>query len=331
MIHILLLILKIIGIILLSILGLIILLILLICLTPLKYEIYGQVNNSKESLAGKVKFGYFFNILNGQFVYKEGRPRYYVAVFKKKLICSKKPKEERAKEYEKHFKEEAADEPIKDKETVKEHAKEMKVPYEGEIKEDDFKYVEKPVSNKESSKEDNNSIKNNSSKKKDCKKKKAKKPKEQKKSRLASIKYKIKNMYSTICDKIRVLKEKKEIVDTFFNDKIHRKAILKAFKEIKVLLKKLKPYNLKGKIHYGFEDPELTGKSLAALSMVLPFIGGELDIQPDFNNELVYSGNISFKGKIKLSYFITLCIKLAVRKSIWTTFFDAKHIIDDMK
>lgn len=317
MLHILLLILKIIGIILLSILGLIILLILLICFTPLKYEIYGQVNNSKESLAGKVKFGYFFNILNGQLVYKEGRPRYYVAVFKKKLICSKKPKEEHTKEYEEYFNEETA--------------KEMKVPYEGEITEEDFKYVEKPVPKKNSSKEDNNSTKDDASKKDESKNKEPEEPKEPKKNRLESIKNKIKNMYRTICDKIRVLKEKKEKVDTFFNDKIHRKAISKAFKEIKVLLKKLKPYNLKGKVHYGFEDPELTGKSLAAASMVLPFIGGELDIQPDFNNELVYSGNISFKGKIKLSYFVTLCIKLAVRKSVWTTFFDAKRMLDDMK
>ena len=330
MIHILLLILKIIGIILLSILGLIILLILLICLTPLKYEIYGQVNNSKESLAGKIKFGYFFNILNGQFVYKDGRPRYYVAVFKKKLICSRKPKEESTKEestkeYEEPVKESTSKVAREQtKEAHKEPDFEMKNPFEGEITEKDFKYVEKSASSNESSKE-------NKSKKKDSKKKDSDKPKEPKKSRFKSAKEKIKNMYSTICDKIRVLKEKKKIIDTFFNDKIHKKAILKVFKEIKVLLRKLKPYNLKCKAHYGFENPELTGKSLAVISMVLPFIGGELDIQPDFNNELVYRGNISFNGKIKLSYFVTLCIKLAVRKSVWTTFFDAKHIIDDIK
>ena len=345
MFHIILLILKIIGIILLSIIGLIVLLLLIICLTPLRYEIYGQVNNSKESLAGRVKFGYFFNIINGQLVYKDGRPRYYVALFKKKLICSKKPKEEHTKEYEEQFNENATDEPVKEqepKEPVKESTKEpvkeitddIKVPYEGEITEDDFKYVEKdeikeePVHNnstKSSEKENKERTEN-----KKVTKQKTTKQNIKKKNRLKSISEKIKTMYTSICVKIRDIKGKKEIVDTFFNDKVHRKAILKIFKEVKVLLKKLKPYNLSGKVHYGFEDPELTGKVLAGISMALPYLGNDLDVEPDFNNELVYSGNLSFKGKIKISYFVSLCIKLAVRKSVWTLIFDAKHILDNM-
>ena len=349
MLHILLLILKIIGYILLTILGIILLLILLVLFTPLRYEIYGQVNNSKESLAGKVKFGYFFNILNGQFVYKNERPRYYVAVFKKKIICSKKPKEEakekRESEYEASKGQKKPEEDIT-KETLEKpyksllDDKEFTVPFDGEITEEDFRYVE-PKGAKENSSmkarqdnEFNKSSKDVSKEENDNKTSSEQKNPRKKlnlKKKFNSIIEKIKNIYNKICDKIRIIKENKAIVDKFFGSKIHKKAIRKVFKEIKVFLIKLKPYDLKGNIEYDFEDPALTGKILAGYSMVSPYIGGELEVTPYFNNELFYKGNISFKGKIRPSYFVAAVIKVAVHKYFWTTFKDAKAIIDDRK
>ena len=345
MLHILLLILKIIGYMLLTILGIVLVLILLVLFTPLKYDIYGQVNNSIESLSGRVEFGYFFNILNGQFVYKDGRPRYYVAVFKKKIICSKKQREEAEERRNTTTSSESTnhdDTVTKNEikqETVKSEVteyKDFKVPFDGEITEDDFRYVESENKDENSTmkvkpdNEFNNSSKEEYSNQTSSDTKKPKKKCDIKK-KLNSIIDKIKNIYNTICDKIKMIKENKAVIDKFFNDEIHKKAIRKVFKEIKVLLMKLKPYNLKGNIEYDFEDPALTGKVLAGYSMVSPFIGGKLEVTPYFNNELFYKGNIGFKGKIRPSYFVAAVIKLAVRKCMWTTFKDAKAIIDERK
>ena len=324
MLHILLLILKIIGYILLTVLGIALLLILLILFTPLKYDIYGQVNNSKESLAGKVKFKYIFGILNGQFVFKDGRPRYYVAVFKKKIVCSKKPKEE-TEDYEYQ----SSKTPNKSAEDKMETSKRS----ESKKQEDDFRYV----TTEDLKIEDIEQVKSKADDSfKASKEEKASKQKKPKKKcdinkKLNSIIDKIKNIYNKIYDKIKIIKENKAVIDKFFNDKIHKKAIHKVFKEIKVLLMKLKPYDLKGNLQYGFEDPALTGKVLAVYSMASPFIGGDLNVMPLFDNELFYKGNISFKGKIRPSYFVSAIIKLAVRKCMWSTFKDTKTILDDRK
>ena len=327
MLHILLLILKVFGYIILTLLSILLLAVLIIIFTPLKYEIYAKVDNSIESLAGRVKFGYLFNILNGQVVYKDGRPRYYIAVFKKKIICSKKPRNEHDEHSEKKCK------------------KEDMVPFDKEIKEEDFKYVNKEDENWDvinenelliAESKDEKDIpyevkeEHSSSKCNDPVNNKPEHNKRNIKDKFTGLKVKIKNMYIKICDKIRIIKEKQEIVSKFFDDKIHRKAILKAFKEVKILLKKLKPYDLKGRIHYGLDKPDITGKILAVISMIHPYIGNEVKIEPDFNNELVYDGNISFKGRVRISYFITLCIKLAVCRSVWRTVIDGKNIIKDM-
>ena len=211
------------------------------------------------------------------------------------------------------------------------------VPFDKEINEEDFKYVNKeeekviPYEVKEdrSNSKCNDPV-NNDPVNNDPVNNKPEHNKRNIKDKFTGLKVKIKNMYIKICDKIRIIKEKQEIVSKFFDDKIHRKAILKAFKEVKILLKKLKPYDLKGRIHYGLDKPDITGKILAVISMIHPYIGNEVKIEPDFNNELVYDGNISFKGRVRISYFITLCIKLAVCRSVWRTVIDGKNIIKDM-
>ena len=325
MLSVLLFILKIIGYILLFILSFILLVILIILFTPLKYEIYCKINNSPETLAGRVRFGYFFNILNGQIVYKDGRPRYYVAVFKKKFICSRKPKEDIKEDKEKEYKED-----ISFKGNEEKYMK-RSVPAEDSIKEDNFKYADEKMDAEKVIENDHHDILPEKEETDHNKEKKFTKKRRVLKHRFSRLKEKIKNMYIKICDKIKVIREKKQVIDEFFNNKIHRKAILKAFKEIKILLRKLKPCNLSGRIKYGFEDPSVTGKVLAVLSMVLPYIGDGLKIEPQFDNELIYEGNIGFEGRIKISYFVTLCIKLAVCKSVWKTFMDGKAIIGDMK
>lgn len=90
-----------------------------------------------------------------------------------------------------------------------------------------------------------------------------------------------------ICDKIKLLLEKKERLAEFITDEVHRKAFFKAKDEAFKLLRRLKPKKLAADLHYGFEDPCTTGQVLAGLSMLYPFWGEHVSIIPDFEQKVL--------------------------------------------
>ena len=63
------------------------------------------------------------------------------------------------------------------------------------------------------------------------------------------------------------------------------------------LLKFLRPKKLTGNLHFGFEDPSVTGKVLAVLGALYPFYGEHIRINPDFENE-IFEGDVLVKGNI---------------------------------
>ena len=72
------------------------------------------------------------------------------------------------------------------------------------------------------------------------------------------------------------------------------------WKKTKGLLHHILPRRMTGRIHFGFEDPSKTGKTLAYFSMLYPFTKENLVIEPEFETEeLILEGDIAFRGRIR--------------------------------
>ncbi len=137
--------------------------------------------------------------------------------------------------------------------------------------------------------------------------------------RIAGIPGKISSVAEGIAEKIRGLLEKKDKIVDFLLDEIHQTAFVKARDELFFLLRRLKPEKIQADIQYGFEDPSLTGKVLAGLSMCYPFLGDGVDIRPDFEKK-IFDGHLRITGRLRVSYFVKLLWKLVLSREVRMTY-----------
>ncbi|MCR4654173.1 MAG: DUF2953 domain-containing protein [Eubacterium sp.] len=68
-------------------------------------------------------------------------------------------------------------------------------------------------------------------------------------------------------------------------------------RQVIAVLRHCLPRKIRGSIHYGMEDPALTGKILAVICAVYPVLPGKLKIDPDFEEQVV-EVEVSFRGHI---------------------------------
>ena len=64
------------------------------------------------------------------------------------------------------------------------------------------------------------------------------------------------------------------------------------------------------------EDPSTTGQIMAAYGMLYPLIGGNVSLQPEFE-EKVMEGELYIQGRITGIIFLIAGIKLAVDRNVW--------------
>ena len=89
------------------------------------------------------------------------------------------------------------------------------------------------------------------------------------------------------------------------------------WKKAKGLLHNILPRRMTGRIHFGFEDPSKTGKTLAYFSMLYPFTKENLVIEPEFETEeLILEGDIAFRGRIRLGYLVYVALSVVLNKNI---------------
>lgn len=117
--------------------------------------------------------------------------------------------------------------------------------------------------------------------------------------KIAAFLKKIKYTFDRMCDKIKILLEKKEILEEFLASDVHQSAFGKCLSELKKMLLRLRPRHIEGKFRFGFEDPSLTGKVLAGLSLLFPYWGEHIRCFPDFE-EKVLEGRLSVSGSLRL-------------------------------
>lgn len=77
-----------------------------------------------------------------------------------------------------------------------------------------------------------------------------------------------------------------------------RTGISKCKSEIVLLLGKIKPRSLRGYVEFGFEDPSVTGKLLAAVAVLRSMWNTRVQITPDFEKK-VFRTELTAKGMIQ--------------------------------
>lgn len=99
----------------------------------------------------------------------------------------------------------------------------------------------------------------------------------------------------------------------------HSKRFEAAKQDIKLYIKEifriLKPDQLEGYVHFGMEDPAITGQILGGMAVFLPLYQGFLDVLPDFEKKCL-DGNLKGKGKIFLFPIVKLILKVILNKNL---------------
>ncbi len=124
-----------------------------------------------------------------------------------------------------------------------------------------------------------------------------------------------KEKWNLFLKKIKEIGKKKEDLLKVY----HSKRFELAKKDIKSYLKRIfriiKPDKLEGFVHFGMEDPAVTGQILGIAAMLLPLYQGFLTIDPDFTKSCL-DGTLKGKGKIFLFSIVKLAFKVILNKNL---------------
>lgn len=94
-----------------------------------------------------------------------------------------------------------------------------------------------------------------------------------------------------------------------------KKAISKVVGKIVFLLRHILPRKISGRVHFGFDDPSLTGKILAYLAMIYPIAEKYLRIEPEFQQKIL-EGNLEFRGRIRIGTIAVAVLSILLDKNI---------------
>ena len=316
MLHILFLILKIIGIILAVILGLILLVICIVLFVPICYKADLHGSGNARELTVHAKVSWLFGLIKAVFALENGKTDLSVRIVWKKFGDSD-PVEDKAEDR-------VEEKPKPEKKAVMQE----KQVIQGEEKQDDTtnritdKAVEDQTEKAEKSEQSAKTRPESTEKKQ--RKKKDRKEDSDSASKIEQITEKIKCTYHKFCDKINEITEKKDKITDFLTDETHKNAFLKLKNEAFHLLKKLKPKKIQGEITFGFEDPSLTGRLLAWISMIYPWIGEHTDITPDFEHRTL-SGDLSIRGRLYVITPVVTAIRLILSKVVRRSYKDIRN------
>lgn len=330
MLHILLLVLKIIGILLAVVLGLLLLVICVVLFVPVCYGAQIQFPDRMDGqepdetcdtkgkfykdISAKGKVSWLFGLIQVTFSLEDGKTSYSFRIAWKQMGDNKsndspvQKRKKQPKDGKTSSKQEARVEdtelvtPARSNETV-----------EQKPVSDQKKVEEGPSVSKVNSKEFENN------REKTCEKN----GKKQKSLSVSKRLQKIKCTFERFCDKIKQIEDKKEKLSMFLKDGTHRKAFQKLKKEVLHLWKRLAPKRISGKVVFGFEDPSLTGKTLAWISVIYPWIGDHTDIQPNFERA-VFAGELDIRGKLYVVHPTMTALRLLLCKAIRSSYHDVK-------
>lgn len=296
-------ILKIIGIILLVIIALVLFILALVLFVPIRYRIKGDRSEPEDPPSAKIGVTYLLHIISAGLLYEDGVSGKYVKVFGIRI----RPKD----------KDDGAD---------------ATAPGEGDEAEDDFgntpedtsENVPSDISDDEIEEIDEDVSQNGS---RDEAEDKVEGATEDIFDKIEALLDKAAAKYQEYCDKITGLKKKIRFWKKMADDKRNKAAFELIEKEILRLLRNIAPKKIRGMIHFGFEDPAVTGRILMYLAIVYPVMPKKLIIDPGFNDTDIY-GNIDIKGYLCLVVVAYSLLRLIISKDcrrLWRLYKNREH------
>lgn len=89
------------------------------------------------------------------------------------------------------------------------------------------------------------------------------------------------------------------------------------FQKLGSILKHLKPRRVKGNVVFGFDDPSLTGRTLAGISMCYPILPKKLQITPVFDRAIL-EGELRLNGHLILGLPVLWVLQVYLNRSVQT-------------
>lgn len=289
MLGILLTILKIIGIILLVLIGLILLAAAVILLVPIRY--HGDGAREEKILSGNVKLTWLLHMISASASLSEDGTKIRVCLFGKTIYpkTKKPPKKSKAKKMPKQEASKKSEKSEKPKQQSGTVSKEVATIYEPQKPNPELPKKEKSA-------------------------------RPDVKSKFEAIKQKLLAVKEKFIDSkagIQKIKNKIDYWKNLLTSDPMKEAMEFLWKKTKGLLHHILPRRMTGRIHFGFEDPSKTGKTLAYFSMLYPFTKENLVIEPEFETEeLILEGDIAFRGRIRLGYLVYVALSVVLNKNI---------------
>lgn len=278
MLHIILLILKIIGIILLCVIGIILALIVLILFYPICYKAEGAYEAKPEA---RVKVSWLLRAVYFRMDYRKDQLAYTLRIFGYPLLSSekkKRPDSGRRHKQKSAPKPETPSEP----ETPAETSPPPETP-KIEIKEE--------RTTESSEKPDSASSSRNERKEPKREEKRSKHGR----GKDAGLKDKIHTARERGRGKSK--KDKKDSILTFLRSDLFHEAFASVKKELLTILKHIRPRKFIVHARYGMDDPSVTGRIFGGVCALIPFLPGDINIYPDFENKCL-EGDLYARGHI---------------------------------
>lgn len=321
MLHIIGLILRILGICLLGIIGVLLLLLCILLFVPVRYELRaefpGEIRGSKVNF----RLTWLLHLLSAKARYEEQELTWRVRVAWKKFAKAEMPVGETEEEPDIEKAADANQEPDAKQALDEKEKSDIDIKEASDIKEmSDIKGISEDSSKKRTERGNQENGK------------KEKKPSvyERLNQKIITIWRKIKYTFVKICGKIKGIakniSDTKDAIQIFLNDEVHRSAFRKVKKELIWMKRLLKPKIFRVRLNYGFEDPCLTGQVLGLLGMVYPFVGDNMEIEPDFEQK-VLQGDIHIKGRIRMIHLAVFGVKLFIHKETRKTIMEIRNMV----
>ena len=305
MLHILLFILKIVGILLLAVFCLFILAAAVFILDPVRYRLEGSAEEWADTIRGSCRFHWLFHLIRGEAVFEKGELKWRIRVAWKKFESHADP-EEKA--------------PASERETSSFHPEQEERGTENNVPEKEER-VREIDSGSDPEKSSPRIVNKETVSEPEDRQDAGKEEKEEDTlyQKLCDKIGRIRDTFRRFCNKMKALMRRKERLSAFLSNETHKNAFRKVLSEFRRFLRYLHPKRLKAELEFGFEDPALTGYTLAWLSLIYPAVGESVEIRPDFHHRTL-RGNLFAEGRIRIVYALIPAWNLVRDKNVRTTF-----------
>ena len=129
---------------------------------------------------------------------------------------------------------------------------------------------------------------------------------------------KLKNLKCTFqrfCDKIKRMVKRYREMKAFALDERTKAAVSLVWKQAGILLGQALPRKIRGRLHFGTEDPALTGQILGAIGIFYPLFMDNVKVDPDFEKPAL-EGELSLKGRLRIVTVLRIAWRLYRDKNV---------------